>query len=139
MTVGTGGGRARTATLGRGSGEMRVTQRRGSGGRVRTELRASDCRTARTSRLRAHVARFPQRRYRRRYGRVAFPVTVRTADVTMQTRPSRGAVTWEVDDRCGRGATVRVTSGRLAVVDLASDRRVLLGPGDRFTAPPPRR
>jgi hypothetical protein len=83
--------------------------------------------------VRARVARFPRRRYRRRYGRIAFPVTVRTDDVTMRTRASGGAVTWEVDDRCGRGATVRVRSGRLAVVDLASDRRVVLGPGDRFT------
>ena len=133
MTVATGGGRARTALLGRGSGEMRVTQRRAAGGRVRTELRTSDCLSARASSVPARGARFPQRRYRRRYGRVAFPVTVRTADVTMQTRPSRGAVTWDVTDRCGRGATVRVTSGRLAVVDLGSDRRVLLGPGDSFT------
>jgi len=132
MTVATGRGRASTATIGRGSGEMRVTQRRAARGRVRTELRTSDCPSARSAR-RARVARFPRRRYRRRYGRIAFPVTVRTADVTMQTRPSRGAVTWDVVDRCGRGATtVRVTSGRLAVVDLASDRRVILGPGDRF-------
>ena len=56
----------------------------------------------------------------------------------MQTLPSRGAVTWEVDDRCGAGATVRVTSGRLAVVATGSDRRIVLGPGDRFRAPAPR-
>ena len=132
LTVATRGGRARTATLARGSGEMRVTQRRGIGGALRTELRTSDCPRPRASGVTAHSSRFPQRRYRRRYGRIAFPVTVRMDSVTMQTRPSRGAVSWEVDDRCGSGATVRVTSGRLAVVAVGSDRRVVLGPGDSF-------
>ena len=139
LTVATRRGRARTATLGAGSGEMMVTQRRAANGDVRTELRSSDCPRASASGAVAKVARFPQRRYRRRYGRIAFPVTVRLDAVTVQARPSRGAVSWEVDDRCGKGATVRVTSGRLAVVALGSDRRIVLGPGQRFTAPSPQR
>ena len=76
LTVATRGGRARSATLGAGSGEMRVTQRRTAGGEVRTELRTSDCPVATASGAVARIARFPQRRYRRRYGRIAFPVTV---------------------------------------------------------------
>ena len=113
---------------------MRVTQRRAPGGRVRTEMRPSDCAPAAGAAARpiGHAARFPQRRYRRRYGKVAFPVTVRTRDVLLRTRPDRGAVSFQVVDRCGDGATVRVSSGRLAVVDLAGDRRVVLGPGDRY-------
>jgi hypothetical protein len=113
---------------------MKITQRRG-----RTELRTDDCPRAGASGAVAHAARFPQRRYRRRYGRIAFPVTVRTDAVTVQTQSSHGAVSWVVDDRCGAGATVRVTSGRLAVVDLARDRRVVLGPGDSLKAGPVRR
>jgi Ca2+-binding RTX toxin-like protein len=124
----------RGATLRKGSGEMRVTQRRVSG-RLRTELRTTDCPRANASGAVAHAARFPKRRYRRRYGRVAVPMTVRLDAVTVR---SRGAVTWEVDDRCRAGATVRVSSGRLAVVALGTDRRVVLGPGESFRAGRPR-
>ena len=144
LTVAVGGGRKASGTLrggataGRGvprtAGEMRLTQRRDADGVVQTHLRTTDCLTGATAARRplAVGARFPRRRYRRRFGRIAFPVTVRTGSTVMETQPDRGAVSWEVDDRCGGGATVRVTSGRLAVVDLASDRRVVLGPGERF-------
>ena len=45
---------------------------------------------ARRRRDGAHRPRFPKRRYRRRYGRVTVPVTVRADAVRMQTLPSRG-------------------------------------------------
>jgi Ca2+-binding RTX toxin-like protein len=145
LTVAVGGGRTAGGTLDGGArvtggevpdtaGEMRLTQRRDDRGRVRTRLRTTDCATGATASRRpvATGARFPRRRYRRRFGRIAFPVTVRTGQIEMETRLSRGAVSWEIDDRCGGGATVRVSSGRLVVIDLASDRRVVLEAGERF-------
>jgi Ca2+-binding RTX toxin-like protein len=135
LTVADGRGRARKGTLGVGSGALRVTQAR-RGDRMLTRLRATDCRApAATAGPRATATRFRKVRYRRRYGRVGFPIEVRL-DAAVMTK-LRGVATWSVTDRCGRGATISVTSGRLAVLDLGTDRRVVLGPGDRYRAAAP--
>ena len=130
-----GGRRAstETGTLEVRTGTMEVTQRRTADGRVLTKMRSTDCKLpARSSGMTAHVARYRIAKYRRRYGRFGIPVELRLDAAIVRTR--RGVATWEVDDRCGRSATVRVTSGRLTVVDLGTDRTVVLGPGEKHTA-----
>jgi hypothetical protein len=137
LTVATGRGRARSGRLGGGTGTMRISQRQRGRGRIVTRMRTADCLRpeARPARRTAVAARFRRAKYRRRYGRIAFPLVARVDAAVMTTR--RGVASWEVDDRCGRSATIRVSSGRLAVLDLGSDRRVVLGPGDRYTATVP--
>lgn len=138
ITAADGRGSASAGTLGGGTGMLRVTQRRRPGGRTITRLRAADCTqpgAAAAAGPRAVASRYARARYRRRYGRIAFPAEVRV-DAAVMTKRS-GVATWSVDDRCGRGATISVTSGRLAVLDLGTDRRVVLGPGDRYRASAP--
>jgi hypothetical protein len=81
---------------------------------------------------RAVAARFARLRYRRRYGRIAFPAEV-VVDAAVMTKRS-GVATWSVDDRCGRSAEIHVTSGRLQVLDLGRDRTVTIGPGSSYRA-----
>jgi Ca2+-binding RTX toxin-like protein len=136
LTVGVGGRRRLAGRLGRGSGTLRITQRRRAGGRLVTRMRATDCaRPGAAVLVRGVAARFPKPRYQRRYGRIAFPTEMRL-DSAVITK-GRGVATWSVDHRCGRTATIRVTSGRLAVLDLGRDRRVVLEPGDPYTAVTP--
>jgi Ca2+-binding RTX toxin-like protein len=137
LTVADGRGHALAGTLRGGTGALRVTQRAGGGdGRTLTRLRAADClRPGAAAGPRATHSRYRKLRYRRRYGRIGFPVEVRLDAAVMTKR--RGVATWSVDDRCGRRATISVTSGRLAVLDLGTDRRVVLGPGDRYVATAP--
>jgi Ca2+-binding RTX toxin-like protein len=136
VTVGAGGGRTLGGRLGGGSGMLRIVQRREAGGRLVTRMRATDCaRPAGPARVRGTAARFRQLRYRRRYGRIAFPAEVRLDAALIAKR--RGIATWSVDHRCGRSATITVSSGRLAVLDLGTDRRVVLGPGDSYRATAP--
>jgi len=136
LTAADGRGHARGGTLGGGTGRLRITQHRRAGGGSMTRLRATDClRPGAAAGPRAVASRFRKARYRRRYGRIAFPAEVRV-DAAVMTKRS-GVATWSVDDRCGRSATISVTSGRLAVLDLGTDRRVVLGRGDRFVATAP--
>lgn len=136
LTVGVGGGRTLSGRLRGGSGMMRISQRRAADGRVLTRMRATDCRRpAASARVPARAARFRQLRYRRRYGRIAFPTEL-TLDAARITT-GRGVATWSVDHRCGRSATVTVSSGRLAVLDLGTDRRIVLGPGESHRATVP--
>jgi hypothetical protein len=115
---------------------MAVSQRRLAGGRVLTRMRSTDCPVrGQASGVGARAARYARPRYKRRYGRFGIPVELRLDAALIRTR--RGVATWEVDDRCSRSATVRVSSGRLTVVDLGRDRRVVLGPGERYTARAP--
>jgi hypothetical protein len=78
------------------------------------------------------VARLRKRKYQRVYGNIAFPVEVKVGAAVV-SKP-RGVATWTVTDRCNRSATIKVTSGRLTVLDLGTDRRVVLGPGGEHTA-----
>jgi hypothetical protein len=117
---------------------LRVTQRRRAGRAPVTRLRAADCAqpgAAAAGVPRAVAARYARPSYRRRYGRIAFPAEVVVDAAVMTTRS--GVATWSVKDRCGRAATISVTSGRLTVLDLGTDRRVELGPGDRYRATAP--
>ena len=133
LSVGIGGGRTASGVLGRKTGALRVEQRVTPGGRAVTRMRPTDCRPpAGAARVEASPARFRKRRYRRKYGNIAFPAEVRV-DAALITKLS-GVATWTVNDRCGRSATISVDSGRLAVLDLGRDRRVLLGPGQTHTA-----
>jgi hypothetical protein len=136
LTVATRSGRTLDGRLGAGSGMVRVRQRAGAGGRLVTRMRATDCaRSGAAARVRGGAARFRQLQYRRRYGRIAFPVELRLDAALIAKR--RGIATWSVDHRCGRSATISVSSGRLAVLDLGTDRRVVLGAGDRYRATVP--
>jgi hypothetical protein len=136
LAVGTGRGHVRRGRLLGRTGRMRLVQER-RGGRVVTRMRTTDCLApgATPSTPKAVAARFRRAKYLRRYGRISFPLEARVDAAVMVTRAR--VVSWEVDDRCGRSATIRVTSGRLAVLDLGRDRRVVLGPGDRYTATAP--
>ena len=136
LTAAVGAGRSGSGRLGRGTGTMAVSQRRLAGGRVLTRMRSTDCAgQGRAADVGAQAARYARPRYRRRYGRFGIPVELRLDAALIRTR--RGVATWEVDDRCGRSATVRVSSGRLTVVDLGRDRRAVLGPGDAYSARAP--
>jgi hypothetical protein len=133
LTVGIGDGRRRAGTLDIGSGTVRIDQVARGDRQVLTRMRSADCGTAATSDSgEAVISRFRRLRYRRRFGRIAFPAEVRV-DAAVMTTQSRVA-TWTVDDRCGRSATIRVSSGRLAVLDLGRDRTVVIGPGDQYTS-----
>ena len=115
---------------------MLVTQERTRRGRVVTKMRSTDCRKPGGSAAqRADTSRFRRLHYRRQYGRIAFPTEV-TLDSAVITH-GRGVATWEVADSCGRGAKIKVKSGRLAVLDLATDRTIVLGPGESHTASSP--
>lgn len=137
LRVAVGPGRTRTGVLGRRTGTLRVSQSRRAGGGVLTRLRSDDCpRTgAPATRPTATASRFRKAQHRRRFGRIAFPVQVSLDAAVISKR--RGVATWRVDDRCGRGATITVSDGRLTVLDLGRDRRVVLGPGDRYRAAAP--
>jgi Ca2+-binding RTX toxin-like protein len=136
LTVGVGRRRTLTGRLRGGSGMLRISQKRQAGGRVLTRMRATDCRRrAASARVPAGAARFRQPRYQRRYGRIAFPTELRL-DAALITK-RRGVASWSVDHRCGRTATVAVSSGRLTVLDLGTDRRIVLGPGDSHRATVP--
>jgi hypothetical protein len=138
ITAADGRGHAKTGTLRGDTGMHRVTQRRRPGGGTITRLRTTDClppAAAAAGPPRAVAARYARPRYRRRYGRIGFPAQV-IVDAAVMTKRS-GVATWSVDDRCGRSARISVTSGRLTVLDLGTDRLVELGPGDRFRATAP--
>ena len=138
ITASDGRGNTRSGTLRGDTGLHRVTQPRRPGGGTITRLRTTDCRppTAATAGPpRAVATRYARPRYRRRYGRIGFPIQV-VVDAAVMTKRS-GVATWSVDDRCGRSARISVTSGRLTVLDLGTDRLVELGPGDRYRATAP--
>jgi Ca2+-binding RTX toxin-like protein len=136
LSVGVGGGRTLAGRLGGGTGMHRIGQRRDADGRLVTRMQATDCaRPDAAARVRGGAARFRQLRYRRRYGRIAFPTEL-TLDSAVITK-GRGVATWTVRHECGEFATVSVRSGRLAVLDLGTDRRVVLGPGESHRATVP--
>lgn len=133
LRVAVGERRVRAGTLGTRTGTMRFGQRRAGRGRLVTTMRPTDCRRpGQAARTRSIAARHPRGRYRRKFGRIAFPVEVHV-DAAVISNP-RGIATWEVKDVCGRFATVTVSSGRLAVLDLGRDRRVVVEPGKPYTA-----
>jgi len=110
LTAAVGGGRSGSGRLRRGTGTMAISQRRLASGAVVTRLRAVDCASpARIASARARVSRYPLPRYKRRFGRFGIPVELRLDTAIIRTR--RGVATWEVEDECGEGATVTVSSG----------------------------
>lgn len=136
LTVGVGRGRTRSGTLSGGTGEFRISQRRRRSGMVLTEMRSTDCAAPGAARKPVSNSRIPRLSYRRKYGRIAFPTNVRLDAAKLAKR--RGVTTFSVNHQCGRSATIRVSSGRLTVIDLGRRRRVeILGPGDCYRARAP--